>query len=170
MLAAGCATARPESSGGEPAGRPGARSHKDATYVIAGRAITLTDGVSDIEAAPDSASRIVTRHLGPEVWHDLDGDGREDVAFVLTQQTGGSGTFYYVVAALQTERGFVGSHAWLLGDRIALQRLEISGDGAFVVVSYADRRPGESFAAPPSVARRVSLRLDPTTMRLEEAR
>ena len=59
-------------------------------------------------AAPGSASRIVTRYFGSEVRGDLNGDGREDVAFLLTQQSGGSGTFFYAVAALDLPSGRVG--------------------------------------------------------------
>src|SRR5262245_35169369 len=71
-----------------------AQDYKHATYRIDGRPMTLTNGVSAMEAAPGSAATIVTRAFGPEVRKDLDGDGREDVVFLLTQATGGSGTFF----------------------------------------------------------------------------
>ena len=72
----------------------------DATYMIDGKSVTLKDGVSIIDAAPGSISKITTRVFGNEVRQDLDGDGRDDVAFILTQDGGGSGTFYYFVAKL----------------------------------------------------------------------
>ncbi|RJQ35164.1 hypothetical protein C4568_01595 [Candidatus Parcubacteria bacterium] len=145
-----------------------ARDHKNAQYVIGGQVIKLTDGVSDIEAAPGSASHIVTRYFGNDFPIDLNGDGREDVVFMLTQQAGGSGTFYYVVAALNTEAGgYIGSESFLLGDRIAPQSIELSQNPRHrdvIVVNYADRAAGEPMTAQPSVGKSVYLKLDPTTM------
>jgi heat shock protein HslJ len=141
--------------------------HLDAEYVIDGRRIHLVDGVAEIEAAPGAATKVVTRYFGNEVRKDLDGDGREDVTFLLTQETGGTGTFYYVVAALATEGSYRGSHGVLLGDRIAPQAPR-SGDGKIVIVDYADRAPGEPFTAEPSVGKSIRLLLDPVTMRFGE--
>jgi heat shock protein HslJ len=139
-----------------------AQDYTNATYLIDGRRVTLTNGVSAMEAAPGSAATIVTRSFGNEVRKDLDGDGWEDIVFFLTQTTGGSGTFFYVVAALQTPAGYVGSQGWLLGDRIVPHTIA-SGPGPLVVVRYADRAPSESFTLPPSVEKQLWLRLDPTT-------
>jgi heat shock protein HslJ len=138
---------------------------KNATYQINGMSVTLKDGVSEVEAAPGSASKIITKYFGNEVRHDFNGDGREDVAFILTQETGGSGTFYYVVAALNTEKGYIGTNdAFLLGDRIAPQTTEM-GKGYVVVVNYADRKLGEPFTTRPSLGKSVWLLLDPQTMK-----
>jgi heat shock protein HslJ len=136
---------------------------KNATYNIDGQNVTLVNGVSEVAAAPGSASMIVTRYFGNEVVHDFNGDGKPDVAFLLTQTTGGSGTFYYVVAAVNATSGYIGSQGFLLGDRIAPQTTEM-GKGNIIVVNYADRNPGESFAVQPSVGKSVWLLLDPKTM------
>lgn len=140
---------------------------KNATYVIEGTPVTLVNGTAEQEAAPGSASKIVTQYFGNDVSTDLDGDGRLDTVFLLTQSTGGSGTFYYVVAALNTEEGYKGSQALLLGDRIAPQSTSV-GENGTVVVNYAERAPGESFATPPSIARSVIFKLDPATMQFGE--
>lgn len=137
---------------------------RNATYVIDRQAVTLKDGISEVEIAPGSAAKIVTKYFGNEVARDFDGDGREDTAFILTQSSGGSGTFFYVVVALNTERGYVGSEAYWLGDRIAPQTTAV--DGNIIVVNYVDRNPGESFDVQPSVAKSVWLLLDPHTMQL----
>ena len=144
-----------------------APDHNDAEFVIDGRPVRLRDGVSEVDAAPGSASKIVTRSFGNEVRHDLNGDGREDVVFLLTQETGGTGTFFYVVAAVAADEGFTGSDGVLLGDRIAPQGIEI-GANNIVTVSYADRAPGESLATPPRQAKSIRLLLDATTMRFGE--
>ncbi|RJP43628.1 META domain-containing protein [Candidatus Parcubacteria bacterium] len=148
-----------------------AKDYKDAEYVIDGRRVRLSGGVSEVEAAPGSASKVITRYFGNEVRRDLNGDGREDVVFLLTQEPGGSGTFFYVAAALNTERGYVGSEALLLGDRIAPQTTEMSRDPRrknVIIVNYADRAPGESFATRPSVGKSIWLLLDPVSMQFGE--
>lgn len=141
--------------------------YKSATYLIDGKEIKLVNGLSETEAAPGSATRVVTRYFGNEIRKDLDGDGREDVAFIMTQSSGGSGTFYYVVAALDTPSGYVGSQGLLLGDRIAPQTTQ-SGEGRVVIVNYADRKAGEDFSVPPSVGKSIWLLLDPSTMQFGE--
>lgn len=141
--------------------------HRNAEYSLAGRSVRLVDGVAETPAAPGSAARIVTRYFGNEAWRDLNRDGREDVVFLLTQQTGGSGTFYYAVAALDLPDGFRGSEGLLLGDRIAPRSAEL-GTGDIVIVSYADHAPGQSLSEPPSVAKTIWLKLDVASMQLGE--
>jgi heat shock protein HslJ len=141
--------------------------HKNTEYSIAGRTIWLVDGAAEVAAAPGSAARVVTRYFGNEVPGDLNDDGRDDVLFLLTQETGGSGTFFYAVAALNSERGYVGSEGLLLGDRIAPQTTVLRPNGV-VAVNYADRAPGESFSTPPSVGKTIWLKLNPTTLQLGE--
>jgi heat shock protein HslJ len=144
-----------------------AMSHKDATYVIDGNVVKLTNGISEIEAAPGSTSKIITKYFGNEVTLDFNNDGREDVAFLLTQETGGSGTFYYVVAALNKETGYEGSQGLFLGDRIAPQSTVVV-DSNLVVINYADRKPGEDFSVQPSVGKSIQLFLDTNSMMFGE--
>jgi hypothetical protein len=135
----------------------GAKDVKNATYTIEGRPVTLTDGLSEVEAAPGSASKVTTRYFGNEASGDLNADGTADVVFILTQDMGGSGTFYYIVAALQTKDGYVGTNAVLLGDRIAPQTTQVQ-DGE-VITNYAERRPGEPMTARPSLGVSKYLRI-----------
>lgn len=141
--------------------------YKDATYKIEGQSVKLTNGKSEVSIVPGSASKVVTTYFGNEVFHDFDGDGREDIAFLLTQNTGGSGTFYYVVVALNKEGGYVGGDATIIGDRIAPQTTEVDSRG-FIVVNYADRKAGESFDIKPSVGKSLWFKFDPKTMQLGE--
>lgn len=111
------------------------------------------------------------QYFGNEVRTDLDNDGREDIVFLITHSPGGSGTFYYVVAARNTEAGYVGSQAFFLGDRIAPQTTEVSQNPnhqGVVVVNYADRAPSEPMTAQPSVGKSVWLKLDPASMQFGE--
>lgn len=144
-----------------------ADDYKNATYIIDGEPVTLIGGVAETEAVPGSASKITTHYFGNELIADLNNDGREDVVFILMQETGGSGTFYYTVAALNTGDGYIGSQAYLLGDRIAPQTTELSQNPNHqnvIVVNYVDRAPSDPMSAQPSVGKSVWLKLDPQTM------
>ena len=141
--------------------------YKDAEYIIEGERVKLKDGIALTEVVPNSASKTTTQYFGNEVVTDLNNDGREDIVFLLTQNSGGSGTFYYVVAALNTKSGYIGSEAYLLGDRIAPQTTEVSQNPNHknvIVVNYAERAEGEPMTSSPSVAKSVFLKLDPESL------
>lgn len=124
---------------------------KNAIYEINGQKITLVNGLSEISTTPDSASKLITRYFGNNATGDLNNDGKNDVGVILTQDGGGTGTFYYAVALLKTDSGHIGTNAILLGDRIAPQTTEIKN--GVLIVNYTDRLPGEPFSAKPSVGK-----------------
>ena len=144
-----------------------AKSPKDANYIINGRLVKLTNGLSIIPIATSSASDIIVEYFGNEVEYDFNKDGRLDNAFILTESTGGSGIFYYLVVALNTSNGYIGSDGFFLGDRIAPQTT-VMGKGSIIIVNYADRKAGESFAIPPSIGKSKWILLEDKTMRLGE--
>src|SRR3989344_5154715 len=152
----------PSTGSGQAAADP-----KNAEYVIDGQRVKLVNGVAEMEAAPGSASKITTRYFGNEVRSDMNGDGREDSAFLLPHGTGGSGTFVYVVAELNTESVYIGTEAILLGDRIAPQTTELNANGN-IVVNYAERAPGEPMTARPSAGKSIWLKLDPVALQFGE--
>lgn len=151
-----------------PAPVQSAADYKNATYLIDGMSVTLVNGVAQTEAAPGSASKITTRYFGNEVTGDLNGDGTPDVAFLVTQDGGGSGTFFYVVGAVkQADGSYKGTDGVLLGDRVAPQTTEMSQDPNqknVLIVNYADRRAGEPMTTQPSQGKSLYLKLDPETM------
>lgn len=107
-------------------------------------------------------------YFGGGLVADINDDGREDTAFLVTYSPGGTGTFFYAVAVVATETGFVGSDGFLLGDRIAPQTIELSQNPRHkdvIVVNYADRAPGESMATAPSIGKSAYLKLDTADMR-----
>ena len=128
-------------------------AYRGATYTIEGKQVTLVDGVAETEAAPGSASKVVTKIFGNEVKTDFNEDGRGDVAFIMTQEAGGSGTFYYLVGAIKNAEGqtepYWGMQAVLLGDRIAPQTTEYKNKE--IIVNFATRNPGEDFSVQPSL-------------------
>jgi len=138
---------------------------QNATYLIDGQEVTLVNGVSEKEAAPGSATKIVTKYFGNAVDIDLNSDGLMDSGFLLTQDGGGSGTFFYVAAALQTTGGYQGTNALFLGDRIAPQSTNVDPNNPVqFIVNYADRKLSEPMSAPPSVAVSRTFKLDNGTL------
>lgn len=126
-----------------------APDHKNITYVIEKQQVVLVNGYAQMPVAPGSASKIVTKYFGNEAVGDLNGDSKVDTAFLLTQETDGTGTFYYFTVALKTDSGYTSTNTIFLGDRIAPQNTQIS-DGK-ITVNYADRKPNEPMSATPSV-------------------
>ena len=124
---------------------------KNSTYIIEGKSVTLEDGYLEQEIAPGSASKTVTQFFGQTPVGDLDGNGLDDMVVMLTQSSGGSGTFYYVAAALDTGNGYSGTNAVFVGDRISPQT--VGFNNGEIMVNYADRFPWASYATPPSVGK-----------------
>ena len=144
-----------------------ADSPQNATYTIDGAPVTLVAGEAVTEVVPGGAEQTITTYFGNEVQVDLNNDSREDIVFLLTQSTGGSGTFFYVVAALNTEVGWQGSQGFLLGDRIAPQTTELSQNPNHqnvIVVNYMDRAADVPMTEQPSVGTSVWLKLDTETL------
>jgi hypothetical protein len=148
---------------GSTAGQPG---YKDIAYLVEGQAIQLHNGEAETPIA-NSSSKTVTRIFGNEAEGDLNGDGVSDIAFILTQSAGGSGTFFYAAAALKSDSGYTGTNAVFLGDRIAPQSTEIRDGKLFV--NYATRREGEPFTTMPSVGVSTWMRVTGTTLAAEKA-
>ncbi len=164
VLLAGCSA----NSGSQPQPQTAVAvtDYKNAEFVIEGQRIKLVDGVA--ETSPGSAGRTVTRYFGNELKTDLNNDGRDDVVFLLTQERGGSGTFFYAVAALNTASGYLGSDGYLLGDRIAPEATVISSNPRHqnvIVFNFRSRRPDEPMTAPPSIGKNVYLRLNAEKVR-----
>jgi len=115
--------------------KAGSVDFKDATYLMDGRPITMSSpGI---------------KYFGNSAYGDFNADGNEDVSFLFTYNGGGSGTFFYVTAALGSKKGYFGTNTVLLGDRIAPQTSYFQ-DGT-IIVNYADRYPGEPMTTRPSL-------------------
>ncbi len=121
----------------------------NATYTLNDRQTTLVNGYAEESVASGLTGKVITRVFGIPTIGDINGDGTLDAALLLSQEMGGSGTFYYAAAAIASSSGALGTNAIFLGDRIAPQNIEIR-DGQ-IIANFADRKPGEPMTASPSL-------------------
>jgi hypothetical protein len=140
-----------------------AHDYKDVTYIINGQPITLTDGFAQTESTSDATQQITTEYFEKELKTDINGDGREDVTFILTQKVGDSRPLFYAVAAVNTKDGYIGSQGYLLGDSTTPLSIEMSDklshkDKDVIVFHYVDWTLGEP------IDQSVYLKFVPETM------
>ncbi len=138
----------------------------NVSYEIKGERIELINGKAEIEIAPGSVSKQVISVFGQPVYGDLDKDGDEDAVMYITETNGGSGTFFYVVVALNENGEYKGTDAMFLGDRIAPQNINIIDGRA--VANFAERMAGENFVTRPSVGKSVWIHIDAKNMEIGE--
>lgn len=141
----------------------------NATYLIEKQAVQLVNGRAKVQAAPGSVSKVTTEVFGKRTFGDLNGDGRVDAVLFLVQDTGGSGTFYYVAAAIAKNGLYRGINAVLLGDRVVPRAIHILN--CVIVAEYDDRHPGQPMAATPSTGKMMYLKLKKghlTTIKLQD--
>lgn len=136
----------------------------NATYLIDEKPVTLVGGKAEIASAPGSVSKNIVFNFGEPVYGDIDGDGDQDAVLLLVNETGGSGTFYYAILAVNVNGSYRGTDTILLGDRIAPQTYYFQGNKA--IVNYADRPFGAPFTTQPSEEKSLYLQYNPSTYRL----
>ena len=140
-----------------------ADSPASASYLLDNDRIKLENGRAEWQAAPGSASKIKVALSGKTIYGALNNDGNEDAVTFLTYQGGGSGTFFYLGAALLENGGYRGTNGIWLGDRIGLPSAIIKN--GLISVNYLDRTPDESMATTPSVEQTRYFILDHSTLR-----
>jgi len=121
----------------------------NTTYSVDGSLFTLRDGHFETPAAPGSAATVSLSVFGTPAYGELDDEREADAAVLLVYQGGGSGTFYYLAAAIAGEDGYRGTNAVLLGDRLSPQFVRIQK--RVLAAGFRDRRPAESFASTPTI-------------------
>jgi hypothetical protein len=130
----------------------------NATYLIEKQAVQLVSGRAEVQAAPGSVSKVTTEVFSKPTYGDLNGDGRDDAVLFLVQDPGGSGTFYYVAAAIAKNGLYQGTNAVLLGDRVFPRAIHIRN--CVIVAEYEDRHPDQPMAARPSIGKTMYLKLN----------
>jgi hypothetical protein len=131
----------------------GGRQHvldlRNFSFTLEDEEITLNDGTF-VAAVPESSAQETFRLMSVSASGDLNGDGADDVASIVTHDAGGSGTFYYLVAAFANAGRLQGLNAQYLGDRIKVTDVAVDSAGV-ITVEYLDRGPNEPFSAPPDI-------------------
>jgi len=84
---------------------------------------------------------------------DLDGDGVPETALLLTSEPGGSGSFVYLVIAAWRGDRVVDLATTLLGDRVRVRSLKITGGKLLVDVQQG--APGDPACCPTQLATRT---------------
>ncbi len=151
LLAGGlsCAGVKDRSTG--PNALPG-KNPATTAYLIQNEWIQLENGRAEWPAAPGAAARVMVALSGKPVQSDLDNDGDEDAVIFLTYQGGGSGTFFYIAAALQEKEQYRGTNGIFLGDRIRSPAAILQN--GMIIVNFLDRRPDEPMTSAPSALQR----------------
>ena len=146
------------------------RSPLEASYVfgsgLKATVITLANGAYEEKGVAGVSDKRVIRVFGEPVYGDLDADGDDDAVLMMYEQTGGSGTFYYVAVALNEDGIYHGTDTMFIGDRIAPQTLRIQ-DGR-PLVTYADRAANEPFSTQPHIGKSIVVYVNAKTHTIGE--
>lgn len=109
---------------------------RSATYSgIYDQPVTLAQGIYQGEPfVVDGASRPVVTLLAQQPWElDVDQDGSPETLVLLSESSGGSGTFIYLALMSATDRGYRNISTVLLGDRVRVAELTAE-DGLLTVL------------------------------------
>lgn len=134
---------------------------RNATFTIDGKGVSLINGKSEV-VIPDSSAKEITELTNKvSLGNFADGKG-QGLAVVLRQQTGGTGTFYYVAAVVPKGNKTAGTNGVFLGDRILIEKITLN-DG-IVTVNYLDRPEGAPMANKPTEQKTKKLKLNGETL------
>jgi heat shock protein HslJ len=108
----------------------------------------LRDGAYEGEPIdPGGASRPRLELLDiPPVLHDLDGDGIDDAAVLLVENSGGSGAFTWLAVVSCRDGRAVNTGTIGLGDRIMIRSM--TGREGAIIVEFVAAGPGEPLCCP----------------------
>ena len=153
LAAAGCASTPPAPSA-PVAVTPGDLASMTYTGILE-QPVTLVDGAYEgAPYQPDAAARprvILVRDL--VIQGDLDGDGVDDAAAILSASTGGSGSFVYLAAASGATGQPLNVGTVLLGDRVDVRTFEI--DAGNIRLGIIEAGPGDAACCPMQQVTRV---------------
>lgn len=110
----------------------------------------LKGGSFEESIAPGSATKIKVQLGKEQAAGDVNGDGAEDAVVTLVVNSGGSGTFTYLVVVLNEKGTAKPGTPVLLGDRIIVQSLAIQSGS--VIVTLLTRKADEPMSAEPKIA------------------
>ena len=121
----------------------------NATYSgIYDEPVTLTDGLYEGEPFVEGGAARPTVQLIEDtiLYGDLNGDGVDDAAMMLVENSGGSGVFNYIGAQINQDGQPVDAGTVLLGDRTQIQSGVIE-DGQ-IVIDMVTQGPQDAMCCP----------------------
>jgi hypothetical protein len=122
------------------------------SYLIEKEKVSLRDGHARVKI-PGTTAVIISEIIRRPVYADLTGDGVKEAVSVVLQHSGGSGTFYYLVAAVDGKL----IESYFLGDRINITSIKTEKD--IIIVEYLDRRETQPMASKPTIRARMDFKL-----------
>jgi heat shock protein HslJ len=154
----GLATCRPGGSGAteEPAAAPTRDDLANAVYEgIYSEPVRLQDGRWEGEPlVPEGTPRPSLQLLdGLSASGDLDEDGREETVVLLTETSGGSGSYVYIAAVGRRDGKLVNLGTDLVGDRV--QVLAMRRAGGRVELDVIQQGPEDAACCPTQKVRRA---------------
>jgi len=123
---------------------------RNAEFSLEGEPVKLVDGETD-----------QVKYIGLDGQGDLNADGIDDYVFWINYNPGGSGTFYYTVAALSSNNTYSLTDALFVGDRISPKSTTIIDNTGTFEIEYLDRKSDEPMAATPTVLNKKTFRVVP---------
>ncbi|MBU1014028.1 MAG: META domain-containing protein [Bacteroidetes bacterium] len=122
---------------------------KNSRFVIEGKKIRLKRGVSKIKLDKNSATKLITQYTGKNVVGDINGDGADDMAIILSQQSGGNEIRYYA-SVISSEKGkYKSSNTVFIGDRINVYSIALNNGN--IMMEYADLPKEDTTVFAPTV-------------------
>jgi hypothetical protein len=110
----------------------------NAKYIVEASIVSLENGKEET-IAPYGAEKQTSEVWGTPVVGDLNSDGEDDYALIITQKTANDvGVYYYAAVALADEKNGIiaGSNSVALGDRLDIKDIAIVNNA--VRISYLD--------------------------------
>ncbi len=117
---------------------------------VSGKSVTLKDGKYENGQGADYIFASVSQAMA---FGDLNGDGLQDAAVVLAENTGGSGVFESLVVVLGSSSGLVQGPSILLGDRVQL--LGMTAFKAQIALDMVVAGPNDPLCCPSQPSQRV---------------
>lgn len=108
-----------------------------------GSSYRLTNGLFEVNRSLDDQVYVKLRAV---VVGDLNGDGRSDVAVILSSNYGGSGTFLEVTALVDTGRALKQANGLELGDRVEIKNLKV--EAGEIVIDMLTHGPDDPMCCP----------------------
>jgi hypothetical protein len=107
----------------------------------------LVEGVySRTPSDPGASATYSTQLIQPVIYGDLNGDGIEDAAVILTTQNGGTGHFRELAAVLNRGGAAYNVDTVSLGDRVVVETGRIEAD--IIVLSMRVQGPNDGMCCP----------------------